>query len=143
MSCDLRVSLTLKCSKSNSDVVRVLRYPRKHGRPATGTKASPRTGRRLIFGYQIFSSNDTVPFKWNSRVGGKRRPVGSSAEVAVTKSNLADGSNNLELKAATKAIAPDRFRQHGVVSWLGASRRLIMYRDLLPIVQARPEPNPI
>jgi hypothetical protein len=118
MSCDLRVSLTLKCSKSNSDVVRVLRYPRIHGRPATGTKASPRTGRRLIFGYQIFSGNDTVSFKWNSRIGRERRPIGSSAEVAVTKSNLADGSNNLELEAATKAIAPDRFRQHGVVSWL-------------------------
>jgi hypothetical protein len=38
--------------------------------------------------------------------------------VAVTKPNLADGSNNLEPEAATKAIAPDKLRQHSVVSWL-------------------------
>jgi len=118
MSRDLRVSLTIKCSKSNSDMVRVLRYPRKHWRPATGTETAPRARRRLVFGYQIFSSNCTISFKWNSRVGGKRRAVGSPADVAVTKSNLADGSNNLELEAATKAIAPDKLRQHGVVSWL-------------------------
>jgi len=118
MSCDPRVSLTIKCSKSNSDVIRVLRYPRKHGRPATGTKTSPGAGRRLIFGYQIFSGNYTVSLKRNSRIGGKRRPVGSSTEVTVTKPNLANGSNNLELEAATKAIAPDKLPHHGVVSWL-------------------------
>jgi hypothetical protein len=115
MSCDLRVSLTIKGSKSNSDVVRVLRYPRKHGRPATGTKTPPRAGRRFIFGYQIFSSNDTVSFKWNSRVGRKGCPVGSSAEVAVTKPNLTDGSDNLEPEAATKALALDKFRRRQVV----------------------------
>jgi hypothetical protein len=60
----------------------------------------------------------TVSFKGNSRIGGKRCPVGSSAEVAVTKPNLPDRSNNLELEAATKAIAPDKLRQHGVLSWL-------------------------
>src|SRR6266581_2161500 len=65
MSCDLRISLTIKCSKSNSDVIRVLGYPRKHGRPATGTKTSPGAGRRLIFGYQIFSRNYTESFKRN------------------------------------------------------------------------------
>jgi hypothetical protein len=118
MSCDLRVSLTIKCTKSNSDVIRVLRYPRKHGRPATRTKTSPGAGRRFIFGYQIFSSNYTVSFQRNSPIGGKRRPVGSSAEVTVTKPNLADGSDNFELKAATKAIAPDRLRQHHALSWL-------------------------
>src|SRR4051812_27264823 len=80
MSCDLRVGFTIKCSKSNSDVVRVLRDPRKHGRTTTRTKTSPRAGRRLILGYQIFSGNNTVSIKWNSRVGGKRCPVASSAE---------------------------------------------------------------
>jgi hypothetical protein len=134
MSCDLRVSLTIKCSKSNSDVIRVLRYPRKHWRPTTGTKTSPRAGRRLIFGYQVFSGNYTVSFKWNSRVGGKRRPVGSSAKVAVTKPNLADGSNYLELEAATKAVAPDKCWRH----WCCLLDRqlpdaMIMYRDVLPL----------
>jgi hypothetical protein len=118
MSCDLRVGFTIKCSKSNSDVVRVLRDPRKHGRTTTRTKTSPRAGRRLILGYQIFSGNNTVSIKWNSRVGGKRCPVASSAEIAVAKPNLADGSNNLKLEAATKTIASDKLRQHGVVSWL-------------------------
>jgi hypothetical protein len=55
----------------------------------------------------MFSSDYSVSFKWNSRVGGKRCPVGFPTEVAVTKPNLANGSNNLELEAATKAIAPD------------------------------------
>ena len=36
----------------------------------------------------------------------------------MTKPNLPDWSNNLELEAATKAIAPDKLRQHGVLSWL-------------------------
>jgi hypothetical protein len=117
MSCDLRVSLTIKCSKSNSDVIRILCYPRKHWRPAPRTETSPGAGRRFIFGYQIFSGNYTVSLERNSRIGGKRRPVGSSAEVTVTKPNLADGSDNLELEAATKAIAPHRPRQHGVLSW--------------------------
>jgi hypothetical protein len=116
MSCDLGVSLAIKCSKSNSDVVRVFRDPCKHGRPATGTKTPPRAGRRLIFGYQIFSSNYTVSFKWNSRIGGKRCPVGSSAELAMTKPNLTNGSDNLELEAATQALAPDNIRRHGVVA---------------------------
>jgi hypothetical protein len=101
MSCDLRVSLTIKRSKSNSDVVGILRYPRKHRRSATGTKTSPGAGRRLIFGDQIVSGNDTVSFKRNSRVGGEGCPVGSSAKVAMTKPNLANGSNNFELEAAT------------------------------------------
>ena len=55
----------------------------------------------------MFSSDYSVSFKWNSRVGGKRCPVGFPTEVAVTKPNLANGSNNLELEAATEAIAPD------------------------------------
>src|SRR5262245_45910403 len=118
MSGDLRVSLTIKCPKPNPNVVRVLRYPRKYWRPATGTETAPRARRRLVFGYQLFSSNYTISLKWNSRVGGKRRAVGSSAEVAMTKPNLTDGSNNLELEAATKAIASDKIRQHGIVSWL-------------------------
>jgi hypothetical protein len=117
VSCDLGVSLTIECSKSNADVVRVLRYPRKNGGAATGTKTSPRTGRGLIFGDQIFSSDYTVSFKRNSRVGGKGCPVGSSAEVAVTQPNLTDGSSNLELEATTKATAPDNTRRHGIVAW--------------------------
>jgi hypothetical protein len=116
MSCNLRLSLTIKCSKSNSNVVGLLRYSRKHRRSAPGTKTSPRAGRRLIFGDQIFSSYDTVSLKWNSRVGGKRCPIGSSAELAVAKPNLSDGSNNLELEAATKAGASDKFRRRGIVS---------------------------
>ena len=115
MSCDLRLSLTIKCSEPNSDVVRVLRHPRKYGRPATGTETSPRAGRRLILGDQIFSGNDTISLKRNSRVGGERRPVGASAEVAVAKPNLSDGSNNLELEATTEAIASDQFRLHNAI----------------------------
>jgi hypothetical protein len=107
MSCDLRLSLAIKCSKANSDVVWILRHARKHGRPATGTETSPRARRGLILGDQIFSGNDTISFKWNSRVGGERGPVGSAAEVAMTKPDLPDGSNNLELEAAAKATAPD------------------------------------
>jgi hypothetical protein len=118
MSRNRRVSLPIECSEANSDVIRVVCHPRKHWRPATGTKTSPGAARRLIFGYQIFSGNYTVSFKGNSRIGGKRCPVGSSAEVAVTKPNLPDRSNNLELEAATKAIAPDKLRQHGVLPWL-------------------------
>src|SRR5215470_9209494 len=100
MSCDLGVRLAIKGSKPNSDVVRVLRHAREHGGPATGAKTSPRARRGLILGDQIFSCNDTVSFKWNSRVGGERCPVGAAAEVAMTKPNLTDGSNNLELEAA-------------------------------------------
>src|SRR5262245_19309151 len=107
MRCDLGVRLAIKRSKANSDMVRVLRDPREHGRPATGAKTSPCARRRLVFGDQIFSSDYTVSFKWNPRVGGKRCPVGSAAEVAVTKPNLPDGPNNLELEAATKATAPE------------------------------------
>jgi len=116
MSRDLRVSVTIKCSKSNSDMVRVLRYPRKHGRPATGTKASPRAGWRLIFGHQIFAGNDAVPFKWNPCVGGKGRPIGSSTELAMTKPNLTDGSNDLELEAAAKAPAANNCRWHSLAA---------------------------
>src|SRR5215510_12539422 len=70
-----------------------------------------------MFGHQIFASNDTVPFKWNSRVGGKGCPIGSSAELAVTKPNLADGSNDLELEAAAKALAANNCRRHVVACW--------------------------
>jgi hypothetical protein len=115
MSCDLRISVAIECSKANSDVVGVFRHPRKHRRPATGTKAPPSAGRRLIFGYQIFTSNYAVSFKWNSRVGRKGCPIGASAEVAVTKPNLADGSQNLELEATAKAFSTDKLRCHGVV----------------------------
>jgi hypothetical protein len=31
MSSDLRINLAIECSKANSDVVRVLRHPRKYG----------------------------------------------------------------------------------------------------------------
>src|SRR5262245_21081757 len=117
MSCDLGVRLAIKGSKPNSDVVRVLRHAREHGGPATGAKTSPRARRGLILGDQIFSCNDTVSFKWNSRVGGERCPVGAAAEVAMTKPNLTDGSNNLELEAAAKATAPDQSWRLGVVSW--------------------------
>lgn len=117
MSCDLRLSLAIKCSKPNSDVVWVLRHAREHGRPATGAKTSPRAWRGLILGDQIFSCNDTVSFKWDSRVGGEGCPVGAAAEVAVTKPNLPDRPNNLELEAATKAMAPDQSRRLGIVSW--------------------------
>jgi hypothetical protein len=113
MSRDLRISFPIECPKANSDVVRVVRHPRKQGRSATGTEASPSAGRRLIFGYQIFTSNDTIPFKWNSRVGREGCPVGASAEVAMTKPNLSDRSQNLELEAATKAVAPDNLRCDG------------------------------
>src|SRR6516162_8074377 len=102
MSRDLRISFPIECPKANSDVLRVVLHLRKHGRSATGTKASPGAGRRLIFGYQILTSNYTISFKWNSRVGRKGRPVGASAKVAVTKPNLADRSQNLELVATTK-----------------------------------------
>jgi hypothetical protein len=117
MSRDLRIGLTVKCSKTNSDVTRVFRYPREQGRPATGTKTSPRARRRLIFGYQIVSGNDTESFKWDSRVGGKGCSIGSSAEVAMTKPNLAYRCDNLELEATAKAIASDKFRLHDAVSW--------------------------
>jgi len=120
MGRDLRVSLTIKRSKSNSDVVGVLRHPRKHRGSAAGAKTSPGPGRRLILGDQIFSGNYTVSLKRNSRVGRKGCPVGSSAEVAVTKPNLADGANNLEPEAATKATAADKSRRHGIVSWLAS-----------------------
>src|SRR5262249_5185106 len=70
MSGDLRVSLTVKCSKTNSDVTRVFRDPREHRGSAPGAKASPRARRRLIFGYQIVSGNHTESFKWDSGVGG-------------------------------------------------------------------------
>jgi hypothetical protein len=115
MSRDLRVSLTVECSKTNSDVTRVFRDPREHRRAAKGTKASPRPRRRLIFGYQIVSGNHTESFKWDSGVGGKGCSIGSSAEVAMTKPNLADGSNNLELEATTEAIASDKFRLHNAI----------------------------
>src|SRR5262245_62937413 len=68
MSRDLRISLPVECSEANSDVVRVLRHPCKHGRSATRTKAPPGAGRRLIFRYQIFTSYYTVPLKRDSRV---------------------------------------------------------------------------
>jgi hypothetical protein len=115
MSRDRRINPPIECSKADSDVVQVFRHPRKHGRPATGTKAPPRAGRRLIFGYQIFTRNDSVTFKWNSRIGRKGCAVGASAKVAVTKPNLADGSKNLELEATTKAFALNKFRCHGVI----------------------------
>jgi hypothetical protein len=50
----------------------------------------------------------------------------------VTKPNLADGANNLELEATTEAIASDEFRLHDVVSWPAASRGMIVCNDLLP-----------
>jgi hypothetical protein len=34
----------------------------------------------------------------------------------MTKPNLTDGSDNLELEAATQALAPDNIRRHGVVA---------------------------
>jgi hypothetical protein len=139
MSCDLRVSLAVKCSKANSDVTRVFRYPREHRRPATGTKTSPRARRRLIFGYQIVSGNYTESFKWDSGVGGKGCSISASAEVAMTKPNVANGSNNLELEATTEAIAPDKFRLHDVVSRPAASRGMIMYSDLLPVLPTHDE----
>jgi hypothetical protein len=117
MSCDLRISVAIECSKANSDVVGVFRHPRKHGRPATGTKAPPSAGRGLIFGYQIFTSNYAVALKWNSRVGRKGCPIGASTEVAVTKPNLADRSENLELEAAAKAFSTDRLWWQGILFW--------------------------
>jgi hypothetical protein len=103
VSRDLCISLPIECSQANSDVVWVFRHPRKHGRPATRTKAPPSAGRRFIFRNQIFASNYTIPFKWNSRVGRKGCAVGASAKVAVAKPNLTEGSQNLELEAATEA----------------------------------------
>ena len=49
----------------------------------------------------------------------------------MTKPNVANGSNNLELEATTEAIASDQFRLHDVVSRPAASRGMIMYSDLL------------
>jgi len=115
MSRDLRISLPISVSEANADVVRVFRHPRKHGRSASRTKAPPCARRRLIFGYQIFTSNCTVAVKRDSRVRRKGRAVGASAKLAVTKPNLADGSQDLEPEAATKAFAPDKLRRHGVV----------------------------
>jgi hypothetical protein len=117
MSRDLRVSLAVKCSKTNSDVTRVFRYPCEHRRPATGTETSPRARRRFIFGYQIVSSNDTESFKWYSGVCGKGCSIGPSAEVAVTEPDLTDGLNDLKLKATTEAIASDKFRLHDAILW--------------------------
>src|SRR5260370_38312587 len=97
MSCDVRISVAIECSKANSDVVRVFRHPRKHRRPATGTKAPPSAGRRLIFEYQICPSNYAVWFKWNSLVRRKCCPIGAAPEVAESKPNLADAARNLEL----------------------------------------------
>src|SRR5258706_13046362 len=95
MSCDLRISVAIECSKANSDVVGVFRHPRKHRRPATGTKTPPSAGRRLIFGYQIFTSNYALSVKWNSSDGRKDCAITASAEVSVTKPNLANGPQSL------------------------------------------------
>jgi hypothetical protein len=115
MSRDLRISIPIECSEANSDVVRLFRHACKHGRSATRTKAPPSAGRGLIFRYQIFTSNDTISVTRDSRVGRKGCSVRASAKLAVTKPNLADGSQNLEPEAATKALAPDKFRCHGAV----------------------------
>jgi hypothetical protein len=115
MGRDLRIGLPIKCSQANSDVVRVYSHPCKHRRPATRTKAPLSARRRLITRYQIFTSNDSVPFKWNSRVGREGSAVGASTKIAVAKPNLTDGSQNLELKATTKASAPDGLRHDGFV----------------------------
>src|SRR5262245_33634654 len=114
MSRNLCVSLPIERPEANSDVVRVLSHPRKHGRPATRTKTPPSAGRRLILRYQIFTSNDPIPFEWNSRIGGKGCAIGTSTKIAVTKTNLPYWSQNLEPEAATEAFAANKFRCRGV-----------------------------
>lgn len=114
MSRDLRIRLPIERSEANSDVVRVFGYAREHGRPATRTKTPPSARRRLILRYQIATSNDPIPFEWNSRIGRKGCAVGTSTMVAVTKTNLTYWSQNLEPEAATEAFAADRLRCHEV-----------------------------
>jgi len=51
MSRDIRIGFSIERTKPNSNVVRVVRHSRKHGRPAARTKAPSSAKRGLILGY--------------------------------------------------------------------------------------------
>ena len=51
MSRDIRIGFSIERTKPNSNVVRVVRHSRKHGRPAARTKAPSSARRGLILGY--------------------------------------------------------------------------------------------
>jgi len=116
MGRDLGIGLPIERSEANSDVVRIFRYARNTGDPQREQKHRRAPGEDS---YSEIKSSPAITRYRSSRIralGRKGCAVGASAKVAVTKPNLADGSQNLELEATTKAFPAHKFRcQHGVV----------------------------
>jgi hypothetical protein len=97
MGRDLGVSVARQRPKPNADMARIANGAAVDRRTACRAKSPERAGRGFEFSNLVSPGEQVIAFDGYWNVRGKRSPVGSLAEFAITQAGFAELSVHLEL----------------------------------------------